>query len=192
MKHLPLYQFLSQYATIPSEEWDCFEALLRKKSFKKGDFFVRPGDAARYLGFITKGAVVTYRTEEDGTQYYQGIILDFSIISPYASILTQTPSFTYIEFIEDTVMDIIDYTEFEKLYDGHRCWDRLGRKVVEAHYLNKERREYELLFFSAKDRYLSLLKRYPGIEDRVNQYHLAGYVGVTPSSLNKIIKKSIN
>ena len=41
---------------------------------------------------------------------------------------------------------------------------------------------------NAVTRYLNFRKAYPGIEQRVNQYHIASYLGITPVALSRIRK----
>jgi CRP-like cAMP-binding protein len=42
------------------------------------------------------------------------------------------------------------------------------------------------LLHDARQRYLQFLQDYPGLENRLNQYHIASYVGITPESLSRI------
>jgi len=39
---------------------------------------------------------------------------------------------------------------------------------------------------SAQERYLQFLEDYPNIEERLNNYHIASYLGITPESLSRI------
>ena len=79
--------------------------------------------------------------------------------------------------------------DFARLLDSSMNWQRLGRKIAELHYVGKEKREHSFLTMSATDRYLQMVEQYPGIEGRLAQFHLASYLGITASALNRIIKK---
>ena len=76
-----------------------------------------------------------------------------------------------------------------KLYERHACWERLGRKNAENLALVKESREKELLLDSLEIRYRRFLKEFPGLADRIPQYHIASYLGVTDVALSRIRKK---
>lgn len=57
---------------------------------------------------------------------------------------------------------------------------------LELALLRKIGRETSLVTQSATERYLDLLRRHPGIERRVNQTHIASYLGINPASLSRI------
>lgn len=63
------------------------------------------------------------------------------------------------------------------------------KKMVDKLYLRKEKKELELLKSSAEERYLHFLTDYPGLVQRVPQYHIASYLGITPESLSRIRSK---
>ena len=47
-------------------------------------------------------------------------------------------------------------------------------------------REMSLVNKNATERYIDFKQIYPGIEKRVNQIHIASYLGITPVSLSRI------
>ncbi|MNL75244.1 hypothetical protein D3C87_2010170 [compost metagenome] len=62
------------------------------------------------------------------------------------------------------------------------------RNSVERLYIRKEERERELLFLSALQRYEAFLVKYPGLENRIPQYHIASYLGISPVSLSRMLR----
>lgn len=63
---------------------------------------------------------------------------------------------------------------------------RLYIRALEESLSYKISRENSLLVHSATERYTEFKKLYPTLEGRVNQYHIASYLGVTPESLSRI------
>ena len=55
--------------------------------------------------------------------------------------------------------------------------------------LVKEAREKEFLPDSLETRYRRFLKDFPGLADRIPQYHIASYLGVTDVALSRIRRK---
>jgi hypothetical protein len=53
----------------------------------------------------------------------------------------------------------------------------------------KEMREKSFLLDNATTRYLQFRKDYPGLEDKINLYHIASFIGITPEALSRIRKK---
>jgi hypothetical protein len=74
-------------------------------------------------------------------------------------------------------------------YERHPCWERLGRKNAEYMFLFKEAREKELLLDSLEVRYQRFVKNFPGLAQKIPQYHIASYLGVTDVALSRVRKK---
>lgn len=57
---------------------------------------------------------------------------------------------------------------------------------MEQLYIKKETREAEFLLDDAETRYQRFQSSYPGLEERLTQYHVASYLGITPVALSRI------
>jgi CRP-like cAMP-binding protein len=60
--------------------------------------------------------------------------------------------------------------------------------VVENELARKTQHEIFLLKKSAEERYMMFHKMYPHLENRISQYHIASYLGITPVSLSRLRK----
>jgi hypothetical protein len=56
-------------------------------------------------------------------------------------------------------------------------------------FLEKEKREIELVLLGAQQRYQLFQNEYPNLENLISQYHIASYLGVTPTQLSRIRAK---
>ena len=67
-------------------------------------------------------------------------------------------------------------------------------KLFQIYYLEKnwllakESREIEFVQNDASARYLCFINEYPALKDRLPQYHIASYLGITPTQLSRIKK----
>jgi len=113
-------------------------------------------------------------------------------LGSYATILTGRPTHVNIEAIEDSVVLQFSYSELSKRYERHIGWERLGRKIAERHYISRERREHDFLACNAAQRYETFLEEFPGLEARISQTNIASYLGITPETLSRILKKRQN
>jgi CRP-like cAMP-binding protein len=181
--------YLTQLTEIPDSEWEQFRKLFKFRHVKKDENFVDAGQTDQHFAFILKGLVRFYFTTFDGQEYNQTFKREGEMVVNYYPILAKAPSPFYIQAIEDTDLIYADYDDIEKLYDRHACWNTLGRKVIEINYMIKANREIQLLLFDASDRYKNFIQAQPELAKRLPQYHLATYLGINPSSLNRLIKK---
>jgi hypothetical protein len=64
----------------------------------------------------------------------------------------------------------------------------MGRLSAEKLYIEKEQREWQFLLGDAKSRYENFVQENRGLIDRIPQYLIASYIGISPVSLSRIRK----
>lgn len=189
VKYEILYQTLNQWSQIPPDEWAMLLASLQERRLAKGERFLSVGEQARDVGFIISGYCRQFFVNDSGQEFNHNFNFENELVAGYQSILEGQPSTYTIEAMEECDLLVMDYFEFEKFYERHPCWERLGRKAAEWNYLIKIQRETAFLIKDATQRYLDVVRTIPEIPKRVPQYHIASYLGITASALNRIIKK---
>lgn len=160
------------------------------KTYKKNEYLVNPGDLNPMFGFILEGLAKVAINTFDGKEYIQSFRKENDIVFEYNSGLLKEPSAFAIKAIEPVTFLTCSYNDVEKLYDKDRSWERLGRYILQESFLHKYSREKELLMFDAKDRYLRFKEANPGLLKRVSQQEIAMFIGVNPSTLNRLIKSN--
>lgn len=182
------YQFLTM-AKIPDEEWDAFVKLFRVKQLKKGEFFVQAGNFSTDFGFVEKGLVRFFYTTYSGEEFNQTFKKEYDHMLSFTSILLNEPSNFSIQALEDCVIHVSDYRQFDEFYKRHPSWQELGRKVAELNFIIKTKKEEQFLLYNAQERYENFLISFPDLAPRIPQLHIASYLGVSAETLNRIIKK---
>lgn len=180
----------NQLAPISNEEWVKFVALFKVKHFKKGEFFVNAGTYSTDFGFVEKGLFRFFYTTYEGEEFNQTFKKEFDHMLSFTSILLNEPSNFSIQALEDSVLHVADYREFEAFYDRHPSWQQLGRKIAELNFIIKTKKEEAFLLYNAPERFENFKKKYPEFLKRVPQMHIASYLGISAETLNRIIKKS--
>ena len=108
----------------------------------------------------------------------------------FHSLRLEAPCGFYIQALAKTTTILLPHNVLNAFYDRHPCWERLGRIKAEHMFLFKEAREKELLLDSLEVRYQRFLKKFPGLAQKIPQYHIASYLGVTDVGLSRIRKKN--
>lgn len=190
VKYPHIYSNFKQMADIPEEEWLHLEEHLTSQTFKKNDHIIRAGDKTDKFYLIQSGLTRSYYIDNEGKEYNKIFLSDNEIASAYVEILKDIPARLNIQALEKTETVCFSYSVIQELYTRHDCWNQVGRKIAENFFILKEQREYEFLLLDAKDRYQSFLIDYGHLKDRIPQYHIAGYLGITPVSLSRIINQN--
>jgi CRP-like cAMP-binding protein len=177
-------------APIPESEWNHLLSLLTPMKFKKGDHILHAGDETDSMYIITKGLTRSYYIDFNGKEFNKIFLAENDIASAYVELLNKIPSRLNIQALESTEVLVIKFKDVKALYERDHCWDRVGRKVAENFFVLKEQREYEFLLLDAESRYKNFLTDYSHIKDRIPQYQIAAYLGITPVSLSRVINST--
>ncbi len=178
--------------SIPDTEWECFVPHLSERTFEKNDYLVKAGDVVNNFYFILKGLVRFFYCTEDGKEFNKHFAMENGFAGSFHSFVLHAPCGFYIQALERTATIVLPNRTLHAFYERHVCWERLGRKHAEHLLLIKEAREKELLIDSLDVRYQRFLQEFSGLADRMPQYHIASYLGVTDVALSRIRKKSHN
>jgi CRP-like cAMP-binding protein len=182
----PLRAFLARYAELTDEEIKDAATAIRPESLASGEFLVRAGQPSTTFGFVQKGLLRKFYTTAKGRELTRGFAVDGELVGVYAALLTSSPSQLSVQALEDCQLLMMDYSALQQLYARHPGWCTLGRRVAEQLFLEREEREFTLLTLSASERYDRFRHARPDIMERVPQYEIASYLGITPVSLSRI------
>lgn len=181
-----LIDYINRQVELKPEEAKLLLSYLEYRKFLKGQYFVQQGDICRYSGFVVKGCTKTFYVDKDGQEH----VIMFSIeewwTSDMSSFITQQPANFNVQFLEHTEMILFPYQNNERILQEIPIMERFFRKIVERAFVASQNRIVRNLSLTAKERYLFFRKQYPKIEQRVPQYLIASYLGITKEFLSKI------
>jgi CRP-like cAMP-binding protein len=106
--------------------------------------------------------------------------------------ITQTPSYFFVEALEKSEVFEIPYRSWLRLLESDPFWTGFLLRFVEKGFIIKEKRERDLLLLDAETRYRNFLEEFPGMEKRIKQTIIASYLGIQPESLSRIRKKVLS
>ena len=186
-----LLNFLEKYVQLSEEEKKSIIDLAFFQSYKKGTILLEEGQLSKNGYFVIKGCIRCYYIvdgEEKTTAFYS----DCESLNP-ATAITNKPSSYYISCMEDTILSVGDTEPNEDFFKKFPKLEKLCRLISEDLHL-KSQNEFDIFKLSnPKQRYLNLLETRPDLVQRIPQYYLASYLGITPQSLsrlrNRLVKK---
>ena len=94
-----------------------------------------------------------------------------------------------IEALEDSVILEIRFEDYLDLVRNSNSWNELIKNYMTRLYIEKEERERSFLLDDATTRYLDFVRKNPDFEERIPQFNIASYLGITPVSLSRIRSK---
>ena len=170
--------------------WQDLKSLFSYAELKKGAYFVKEGVYNDKLAFILDGAMRAYYIDQEGNYYNKTFFIENSFAVSLASVLQNIPSFLNFDALVNTRFYQASFNDLINLYDKHRCIESMVRKVIEYEWvIKKEQRELRLVLNDAAERYTFFQEEYPGLENKISQYHIASHLGITPIQLSRIRAK---
>lgn len=164
---------------------DEFKKIMSVKKIMKKEFLIQEGTVCNFMGIVMSGSLRSFvRAEEE--EFNNDFYFDGSFISAYTSFLTRQPTNCTIEALTDSEIVYITHEHYLQLQQSDKDWLMLGKFISENFFIRKCKRETSFLKNSAASRLQSVLELYPGIEQKVSQYHIASYLGIKPESLSRI------
>ncbi|MBD1848294.1 Crp/Fnr family transcriptional regulator [Cyanobacteria bacterium FACHB-63] len=186
-----LINVLQSLTPLPDEQIGKLSEIFRPASLSAGQFFSQAGERPTQIGFVVSGLMRLYYVNSAGIEFTKAFCLENHFIAAYSALLLNQPARFFIEALEDTSLLVADYQAYQQLCAEHSCWQTVNHRLVQGLFIKKERREAELLLDDATIRYQTFLTEYPDLENRVKQYHIASYLGISPVSLSRIRKSLI-
>jgi len=186
------YTMLSEFGELPLLDAIRGVETLRHRHLVKDEYFIREGERPDTMAFIAKGLFrVFYITEgaEERTLVFRG---QGRMISAFSAYLENRDSWYSIQSLEDSDLICVSFDDYKRDLAQNEYLREINARYVEMILLEKENRERELLCDDAQTRYEKFISRYPGIEARLKQYHIASYLGITPVALSRIRKRQKN
>ena len=166
-------------------EIEALSQIMSIKTYKKGSFLLKEGQIASYAYTILKGCVREYYLK-DGEEKTISFFTEGDDASSTSSYVLQIPSKHYLECIEDTILSVVSHKNdmaFKKQFPrlATLCYSKTEEQLGEFQEIAAE-----YIVSTPEERYLKLVETRPDLLDRVPQYQLASYIGVTPESLSRI------
>ena len=184
-----LKQHINAYSPISEESWNKIENICTLKELSKGKILLYLGDVASEHYFVGKGLLRAYFSDIDGNIYNKNLFLENSFAGSTVSLLQNSPSEFCLEALEETTLIVIPYKEYRALINEYADLKDFYITYLEQNWvIEKECIEVALVLEDATQRYLSYLEKYPNIEKRIAQHHIASHLGITPTQLSRIRK----
>jgi CRP-like cAMP-binding protein len=122
----------------------------------------------------------------DGQEHTINFAIEDWWITDYPSYINQIPGALFVEALEDSILIQIDYNAEQLLMETLPKFERFFRIIVQRSLASLQQRILSNLSQTAEQRYETFEKRYPLIVNRVPQYTIASYIGVSSEFLSKI------
>ena len=180
-----LSRFLKEISSLTTEEIGEMVSITTGLTLPKGDFWIREGMRVDRVAFIEKGCLRKYYLK-DGKEITDEFYFEDSFSADIPSIVNGTNAIANFQAMEETELLVFPFKSLEKLAERNHHIEHFVRLMIQQAFINFYNRTASFILNSPKERYHQLMNRHPEVLQRVTQYHIASYLGITPQHLSRL------
>jgi len=171
-----------KHAPLSDEEADEITGYFKKDHYRKKTVLMHAGDANTKHYYVEKGLLRLFIIDQNGKEFNILFARERQWIGDLG-----TPAHTpyFIETVENSIVYSITEQHFNILYNRYISLANYIRKS----YVFLQKRFVSILSKTAEENYDELVRDHPELIQRLPQYHISSYLGVTPVFLSKILAK---
>jgi CRP-like cAMP-binding protein len=165
--------------------WEKFRHYFKEEHVPAKKIILAEDDIAKRIFYIQSGCLRMYFTdlEKDVTVQF---FFEGTHVCSMESFLKHIPSKFSLETLEECTFFSLSHENFIRLTAELPEFREYFHSFIESrmfHYVNLL---LDYIRLSPEQRYKALLESNPEIPQRVSQYHIASYLGITPVSYSRI------
>jgi len=159
-------------------------ASFKKEKFKKKELIFSSGDINTRHYYIEKGLLRLYVIDQAGKEFNILFAHEKQWIGDLG-----TPAATpyFLDALEDSIVFSIDEERFRKISQYYV--DLVGN--IRKSYVFLQQRLVSIISKTAEENYEELCQQYPTLINRLPQYHISSYLGITPVFLSRILSRKL-
>lgn len=187
-----LFQHLNERIKLTEEEKALCQSFFISKKLRKKQYLLQQGDAAKYVAFVEKGLLRSYKVDDKGYEHITQFAFEGWWVSDMLSFLTGQPSELDIDSLEDSELLLLTKQTYDQLLEKIPKFERYFRILLQNSLIATQKRLVSSMSQTAEERYDELVASCPTtLPQRIPQHMLASYLGIKPETLSRIRKKKL-
>jgi CRP-like cAMP-binding protein len=171
---------------VTSEDIALFRAHTKKLSFRKGEVVLSSGEECVFIYYVIRGCLRQFVVDDRGKEHILNFAPEDWMCGDHESLVRNIPSTTSIDAIEESEVYAVPK---HLVYELHKTNLQLlahHNNALRSANFDLQKRLVQLLSASAEMRYLTFIKTYPKLANRLPLKMIASYLGITPESLSRV------
>ncbi|MGV3611245.1 MAG: Crp/Fnr family transcriptional regulator [Fluviicola sp.] len=182
-------QHLQKFISFSDEEFEGIMSYFKIIPASKKEILQQEGKLCRHQYFVLTGCLRKYLINEKGVEVTTEFALETWWLSENRGFEQQSEALFSIQAIENSEILAIDSQSMEKLYRDFPIMERYFRFVYQRAFAAYQMRLKYLYTMSKEDYFFHFYDAYPEFVQRVPQYLLASFLGLTPEYLSELRRK---
>jgi CRP-like cAMP-binding protein len=175
--------------TIDDTDFSEIMQFFKTSKVRRKHNLLSEGEVCKYNYFVITGCLRKFFINEKGVEQTTDFAIENWWITDNVAYERRTVSEFFIQAVENSQVLMIDYASQEKMLARFPNMERYFRFIYQRAYASSQMRMKYLYSLSKEQFYLHFIESHPDFAQRVPQYLLASYLGLTPEYLSEIRNK---
>lgn len=181
-----LLTHIDRHVSLNADETTLLTTFFEPRQLRRRELLLKQGDICLYEAYVNKGCMWAFHTDEAAKEHLFRFAFEDWWVGDVVSFHTLAPSQYTIEALEDC--DLLLWTKAAKDEVLTRIpkLEKFFRIRYQTALMVLQRRIVDQVSHTAEERYADLTAKFPQLEQRLPQYVIASYLGITPQHLSRI------
>jgi CRP-like cAMP-binding protein len=184
-----LFNHINKFASVAKNDFEKIKAYFEIQNVSKKQVLLEAENYCTHNYFVLKGCLHMYFINEKGMERTVQFAIDNWWMTDCLAYLDQTKTNFNIQAVEDTQLLCISFQEQEKLLNEFPELERYFRIMYQIAYGSSIMKMKHMFDFSKEEIYFHFTEHYPEFVQRVPQYLIASFLGLTPEYVSEIRAK---
>ncbi|MBP8916625.1 MAG: Crp/Fnr family transcriptional regulator [Chitinophagales bacterium] len=184
-----LVEHIRRYVHLSDDELLTLLQYIKPISLKRKAHLISSGEICKSLFFVEKGCLRMYFLNNKAAEQTTQFAIEKWWIADYFSFMDQKPSEYFIQSIEKSEIIAIDNQSFNELVTKLPVMEHYFRIVMQRALAASQQRLKYMYEMSKEEFYQHFATSFPEFNQRVPQYMIASFLGLTPEYVSELRKK---
>ena len=186
-----LIKQIRRYVELNEHEVQTLCKYVKRAALKKREYLLTEGQICRAFYFVETGCLRMFFINNKSAEQITQFALDGWWISDYFSFIDNKPSEYYIQTIEKSEILSIDVLSLDDLIKETPQMERYFRIIMQKAVAASQLRIKYMYEMTKEEFYIHFSTSFPDFVQRVPQYMIASYLGLTPEYVSELRKKKL-
>ncbi|TKC08820.1 Crp/Fnr family transcriptional regulator [Pedobacter frigoris] len=182
---------LKKYISLTDDEVVLLLSSVKPLDIKKKDFLIKEGQICKANYFVEQGLLRMFFINNKGIEQTTQFALENWWIADYMSLITQNNSHFYIQAVETSTIIAVEHHKQDELLKQIPQLERYFMLMMQRAYAAAQMRVKYFHVYSKEENYRQFVSLFPDFVQRIPQYMLASYLGLTPEYVSELRKKQL-
>lgn len=184
-----LLDHIRKYVALSDDEFGRFGHFFNHIHLNKKQHLLKAGDPCDHIYFVMEGCLNMYFVNEKEVPQTAQFAIENWWISDFLAFTKGSQTDFSIEAVEETHLLGLNRTDLQKVSVVFPPFETYLRTIYQIAYGASLIRLRSLYGFSKAQRYQRFIEKYPEFAQRVPQYLLASFLGLTPEYVSELRAK---